>query len=140
MTGTEIVIAIVGLALVTAGYYGFTAFLESRKEVHLEEVRGNERKQALETMSFVSQSQFENFNKVVDRMQSGNEAAQKALLMALNTNENILRAASQTKETVVAGNSLSNIEAMKVALDREGIVFVEGETLGILFGQSTEKR
>jgi len=52
MNGTEIIITVLGLGVIAGSAWGMSAFLESRKETRLEELRTAERRQALEAVQY----------------------------------------------------------------------------------------
>lgn len=104
MTGTEAVVVILGLALLAASTYGVKVFLEARKEVKLEEVRTSERTRAIEALEFASKVQMEQAETIREAMRTTSEVSQRALLVADRSQEEILKAASKTNETVVGGD------------------------------------
>lgn len=114
MSGTQIVIAILGLGLLAGGTYGTTGFLEGRKEVRLEEIRSEERRAAVEAMQFANAEQVKIFKEVLETMKAQNEASNRAAEVALRTQEHLLAAAARTPETIIEGQHLSRDEAKEL--------------------------
>lgn len=114
MTGTELIITILGLALIGGTAWGVTGYLEGRKETRLEEIKSDERKEFIAAQRYASEMQKEQFDSLVGLMSEQNLITQRALDAAFKTNDNLLKATSQTDNVELYGNPISRLEAREL--------------------------
>jgi hypothetical protein len=130
MTPKQALAMVLGLALIGSGTWGWHAYLETTKEIKIEEIKGQERKQELSAQSYAMHEQAELFKDISGKMAAGNELTIRALNTALATQNALLKAAGKMEHTEIGGQSLTKYEArgLRTSTRRQAVSrFVEEE-------------
>ncbi|MBN6824114.1 MAG: hypothetical protein MIN69_22150 [Methylorubrum extorquens] len=114
MTGTELIITILGLALIAGTAWGVRGYLEGRKETRLDEIKSEERRDALAAVRYASDQQKAQFDRLTSLMSEQNQITKSALEGALSTNYHLLKASSLTDNVELSGTPLDRAEAREL--------------------------
>ncbi|NKX40846.1 hypothetical protein HGG71_05105 [Rhodobacteraceae bacterium R_SAG2] len=106
MTGEQVVLTIVGLAVVAGCSWGFQAYTQRRKEERLEEIQAEERRATIKDFNAASTDQVAAFTQVLEKMSEAGGPATVAAKTAEAIVESQLKAASQTNFSVIGGVEL----------------------------------
>lgn len=111
MTGKQATIVFVGFAAIAGATYSFSAWLEQRKAVQIEELKSKDHQEALKTMTLSASANVEALTKIGAILEKQGEIGKRAVEAVAAANEALLKAASKTPETVINGTHLSRNEA-----------------------------
>jgi hypothetical protein len=111
LSANQIVALISGGAILLSGTYGFSAYLEHRKEVRIAELKSEERKQELANSRYAQHDQVEATKFVAEKMAEQGGAIARIAEESTKTNAALLRAISQTSDTTVNGVRVTKVEA-----------------------------
>lgn len=114
MTPEQIVIVLLGFGILTCGTLGFRAYLDYRKGRRQDELQNEERVAALEGMQAATREQAETARAVIAAMTARDAISSKAVEAAAMVNAGLLKAASQTEESVIAGHHITRAEAKEL--------------------------
>lgn len=101
MSGRQIAIVVLGIALITATAWGTSSFLEMQKEIKLAELKSSEHISTIEKLSFASAQQVETLKVVLGAMKESGEVGKKAADLTTSSQEALLKAASKTNGSVI---------------------------------------
>ncbi|UYO43895.1 hypothetical protein KQX63_21370 [Rhodopseudomonas palustris] len=111
MSGKQSVIVIVSLAaLITAGW-SFNAWLDQTKAIKLEELKSKDHTEALRSLQFSNEEQSKAFNRVIEVLASQGEIGKRAIEVASQTNDALLRAATTNPKTRIKEVEITRAEA-----------------------------
>jgi hypothetical protein len=111
MTGKQAAVVIVCVATLLAGGWSFTAWLEQRKAVQIEELKSKDHVEALKALSLSGSGHVETLKKIVEILDKQGEIGKRAVDAVAATNDALLKAASKTTETVINDTHLTKQEA-----------------------------
>ncbi|UPJ65976.1 hypothetical protein [Bradyrhizobium sp. 191] len=111
MTPKQATIVVVCVAVLAAGTWSFSAWLDQRKTIQLEELKSKDHIEALKALSLGAAGQTEALKKIVAVLEKQGEIGARALEAVNSTNEALLKAASKTRETAINGTHLTGEEA-----------------------------
>lgn len=99
LSGRQITIIVLGIAILISGQHGLAAWLEHRRQIRLEEVRSAERLEALNAMRFANEQQRAMFDSVVKILEERGPVGQRAVRAVDGSFGAFLRAA-ETEELI----------------------------------------
>jgi len=111
LTGRQVTIIALGLGILFSGTYGFSSWLEQKKETQLEEIKSNERLEALRAMRFASEQQRQMFDLVVQTLTEIGPVGRRAHKFLDNSFEALLRAAERNDTSRINGQKITAGEA-----------------------------
>lgn len=111
MSGTQVVIVVLGVTLLGCSTYGASVYMENRKEVQIAELQSSERTKMLEALNFASKTVVAQAENIRIALEQNGEIAQRALILADRTQEELLKAAAQTNKTTIGENTITRAEA-----------------------------
>lgn len=111
MTGKQAAVVILGVVFLIGTGWSFSAWLEQRKAVQIEELKSKDHVEALRALSLNGTSQLETMNKIIGIVEKQGEIGKRAIEAVTATNDAILKAASKTPQTVINDTHLSQQEA-----------------------------
>jgi len=111
MSGTEVTITVIILAILLAAGWSFKTYLSYRKDIKLKELDGEDHKQALEAISSVEAEEAKKYEMLTEVLKQNGEFGRKALEVLETTNEALVKAAAKTDETIINGVLLDKNQA-----------------------------
>lgn len=111
MNGKQAVTVILGSAALLSGTYGFSYYLESKKEVAIAELKSKDHIEALRAVTFVNEKQVEQFKGLEKIVQAQGALGEKAVEAVTAVNDALLKAAARTPKSEINGQSLTQDEA-----------------------------
>jgi hypothetical protein len=111
LTGRQVAIVVLGLGILISGVWGFSAWLEQRKEVQLEEIKSQERLEALRAMKFANEQQRQMFDTVLQRLLSVGPIGERANYFIESSFESLLRSAENNEVSEINGRRITSVEA-----------------------------
>lgn len=114
MDGKQAMITILGLSVIVCTTWGFTSYLENRKQVRLEEVASTERRAAVEAITASDAQHAETYRMVIETMAQSGDVGARAASAADEIQSGRLRAAAQTNETEVGDVLITQEEAREL--------------------------
>lgn len=111
MSGRQAVIVIIGVAALVAGPYSFSAWLEHKRLVNIEELKSQEHVEALKALSFATEKQGTQVQQLITLLEQQGEVGRRALDVLSATNEALLKAASRTPQVTINDQELTREEA-----------------------------
>ena len=112
MSSRQITLLIAGMALLVSGAWGWHAYLESTKEVKIEEIKSEDIKASISAMTFAEKEHTDQFKSVMSELENQNEITRRALDATLTTQDALLKAVGKMEGgAVISGQSLTRAEA-----------------------------
>ncbi|WP_273727463.1 hypothetical protein [Brucella gallinifaecis] len=111
MSGRQLAAVILGIALLTATYWGTSAFLEMQKEVKLAELKSADHRATIEALSYSNKEQVAVFKEVIQVMKNSGPIGEKAADLSLSSQGSLLKAASKTDNSVINDVRIEQNEA-----------------------------
>ena len=111
MTGRQAAVVVVCIATLIAGHWSFSAWLEQRRVIQLEELKSKDHVEALRTLSLSETAHVEALTKIVGILEKQGEIGLRAIEAVTATNEALLKAATRSAESVINDTHLSRQEA-----------------------------
>lgn len=111
MTPEQVIITLLGFAVLVSTNVGFKTYLEYRKEKKIAELHNEERKAALGAVEYASRQQTETARAAIEAMSRVGDVGVRAVEAAASANAGLLKAASQTPEAEIDGVHLDRGEA-----------------------------
>lgn len=139
----HIVGIVLGVSLLISGNVGFSAYLNYRKEVRVQELQAGERQDAVKALKFATEKEADIANKVIDVLSKQGGAGARAVDAAADSNAAKLKAATTVPEVEVNGLHLSQSEAKELRATtrrRSTRLIVEREMRVIQINTSDEAR
>jgi len=111
MKGKQAAIVVVCIATLIASEWSFTAWLEQRRAVQIEELRSKDHVEALKALSLSGAGQVAALTMIVEILEKQGEIGQRAIEAVAATNDALLKAAAKTSESVINDTHLTRQEA-----------------------------
>ena len=111
MSGRQAAVVLLGIAVLIAGYYSFTARLEQQRLVKIDELRSQEHIIALKDLSFANEQLTEQLGKLIEIVRDQGQIGKRAVDAVIATNEALLKAAAKTREVEINDNHLTRNQA-----------------------------
>jgi len=111
LTGQEVVILLLGSAIIYCAKSAFSAFLENRKEILAQECESKEKTEMLNALNFANAQQLSLFNKVLEMLSKQGLIGKQIADGAQHNNEIFLKAATRVAQSNINGQELSREEA-----------------------------
>lgn len=111
MTGKQAAVVIVCLATLIAGHWSFSAWLEQRRVVQIEELKSKDHVEALRALSLSGTAHVDSLTKIIAILEKQGEIGQRAIEAVSATNDALLKAATKSNESVINDTHLSRQEA-----------------------------
>jgi hypothetical protein len=111
MTGKQSAIVISSLAALIATTWCFSAWLDQTKAVKLEELKSKEHSAALQSLQFSTEEQAKAFRQLLDVLERQGEIGRRAIEVAAQTNDALLRAATTNPKTNIKEVEVTRAEA-----------------------------
>lgn len=108
LTGKQAAIVLISFAALLAAGWAFSSWLEATKAIKIEELKSKDHIAALQALQFASAKDAAAFSKVLEILAQQGEFAERALEAVKETNEALLKAASQTPKT-----QINNVELLR---------------------------
>jgi len=111
MTGKQSAVLIGALAALLTTHWSFSAWLDHTKAIKLEELKSKEHNAALQSLQFSNEEQAKAFRRLVDVLEHQGEIGKRALDVAAQTNDALLRAATSNPKTIIKDVEIARNEA-----------------------------
>ena len=111
LTGRQLTIVVLGIALLLGGDYAWKAWLEQRRVVRIEELKTQEHVDALKALQFANAQQAETFRQILATLQLQGTIGQRVSDAAVASYEALLRAAARTPVCTINDQHLNHIQA-----------------------------
>jgi hypothetical protein len=107
MTGRQVTIAMLGSAAMLSTAWGVSTWMETQKQVQIEQLRSSEHLSALEAMKFATRQDTERFERLTETMREQVEFGREIVQFANDAYREIFSAASNTGEAEINGQEVS---------------------------------
>lgn len=114
LSSKQVVALVAGSALLFGGGTMFSAWLEYKKDVRIEELQSAERIKTIEALQFATKAQADTARGVIDAMKQMGGVHSTAVDVSEDASEALLKAASSEEETVVNGHHLTATETREL--------------------------
>lgn len=106
MTGTELVVVVVGLSVLFFGHSAYRYFLDNRLQVRKEELQTEEQRNSLETLKFASEQETQRTKLIVELAQ-GNRELQLIREQAFIAQTEMVKSFKDTETAEMSGAKIS---------------------------------
>ncbi|UWQ41620.1 hypothetical protein K3718_00600 [Leisingera aquaemixtae] len=130
MSGRQTVISILGTVAIISTAWGWTTYINSKKEVRLAEIEQQERRDVIEGMQTGQTTLTDGLAEIIEIMRGAGEIGRHAADTAEAVQDDRLRAAAQTNVTEIGGLPITRDEARELrstSRRRAEIVTIEKE-------------
>jgi hypothetical protein len=114
LSSGQIVALLAGTVIVMSGGAGWTNYLEHKKEIRIEEIASEERKAALDAVSYANKEQAATTRLVIEEMRQRGGPFEQAVESADESHAALLKAASTVSGVSVNGTHISQDEAREL--------------------------
>lgn len=111
VTGKQLMLTILALAILVASGLGASAYLEVQKAIKLEEIKSADHRAALDALKFATSQDMAKFDRLVDALETNVEFGREALAVVQSTYQEVLRAASSSDIVEINGVQISGATA-----------------------------
>lgn len=111
LTPRQLIILVLGSALIFCSYSSFSAYLQHKKEILSQELASKEKSEMLTALTFANHEQVELFKQVIAALKGQGFLGKQIAEAAENNNEAFLKAASRVERSRINGQELSGEEA-----------------------------
>lgn len=134
MSSRQAAAVVIGLAIILAGHLGFAAWLETQKQIKIEELKSKDHIAALESLQFATRQQVEQLDRVIKLVEAQGEYGRRAAAAAQAANEALLKAASRTERSKINGTEITREQAerLRVSSKRKVIVRYESKKMRVV--------
>jgi len=107
----QLVILVLGSALIFCSYSSFSAYLQHKKEVISLELASKEKAETLNALKFANHEQVEFLKQIIEALKGQGYLGKQIAEAAVNSNEAFLKAASRVERSRINGQELSGKDA-----------------------------
>lgn len=107
MSGTEILIGVVTIAVLYFGNSAWTTFLENRKETRMQEAGDETQRATLEALKFSSEQETKRTQILAD-LAKKDDRVERIERLAYDTHTEVVKALATVRESRIEGNELSS--------------------------------
>jgi hypothetical protein len=116
LSGAQITSIVLGVTLLLASGWGFSAYLEKEREVRIAEIKSAEHQETLKALSYASEKQVALLDRVLGIIARNGEEGQKAAEAVNQSYDALVKAASKTDESTINGQEIAKEDAKAIRL------------------------
>lgn len=122
MSGAQIASVILGVAVIFGTEAGISSFLDDRKEIRMAEIKAEEQKDLLSTMSSINQDQQETYREAVGAIrQAYSERSEDILELASETMNTLVKVATVSETADIQGVPVSQEQASLLVASKRAV-------------------
>lgn len=107
MTGKQIALTVVFVALVLGTTWGAVTFFETQKTIKLEEIKSADHQAALSALQFATQADLDRLQELTSVMQENVQFGREVVELLNDTYEEVLKAAAETNVSEINGQTIT---------------------------------
>jgi len=116
LSGAQITTIVIGLGVLLAGGWGFSAHLEKEREIRIAEIKSAEHQETLRALNFASEQQVALLDRILEIIARNGEEGEKAAEVINQSYDALLKAASKTEVSVINDQQVVKEDAKAVRL------------------------
>lgn len=120
MSGTQIAVTIISMAVLFTGGYCFNAYLRQQRSIKLEELKNVDHRTSLETIQAAQKNDVEKYEALVEMINKQGELGKKAIEVVEKGYNAIIKATSKTGEAIINDVHLDQGQAKALCSSARG--------------------